>query len=253
MGQTLNDLASATPSMIDRGSALEVKVVDGALASIDDLAFYAGGNAAIIGNIAGDWEVFQFREANLIGSDTWALSHRLRGQRGTDTIMPDIWPAGSTMIVLDHALQQIEQSSELLGVPRHYRVGPASKPVDHYSFIELTHTNNAIGLRPYAPAHLSANASPTGDLNLTWIRRTRIDGDNWQLSDVPLGENVESYTVRVVVGTVLRREEVILEPSWTYMSANQAADGVTAPFTIEVAQNSELFGRGLFARMTINA
>jgi len=254
MGQTLNGLPAVTPGLWDRGAALEVRLVRGALSSIDDLALFAGGNAALIGDAeSGVWEVFQFQDAVLTAPDTWSLSHRLRGQRGTDGEMPGLWPAGSTVIVLDGALQQIMQSSERRGVPVEYRIGPASKPVDHWSYQQFQHTHNGIALRPYAPAHLRAKAEADGALSVSWIRRTRIDGDSWALPDVPLGEVSEAYTVRVKVGSVLRREEVVATPRWIYSAADQIADGVSAPFSIEVAQNSDLFGPGLFARIDINA
>jgi hypothetical protein len=41
-------------------------------------------------------------------------------------------------------------------------------------------------------------------------------------------------------------------PAYTYTAAQQASDGVTAPFEIEVAQISESFGAGLFTKGEIN-
>jgi len=253
IGQTLNDLPEAAPGLWDRGEALEVKLVHGALSSVDELSVLAGGNAALIGDAAsGVWEVFQYRVASLTGPDTWALSQRLRGQRGTDGIMPSVWPAGSTVVVLDGALEQIIRSSEKRGLPLQYRVGPASKPVDHWSFQQFTHTSEGIALRPYAPAHLRTKIETGGALDVNWIRRTRIDGDSWSLAQVPLGEASEAYTVRVRVGGALRREKIVEAPNWTYSAADQTADGVTTPYSIEVAQNSDLFGPGIFTRIDIN-
>lgn len=252
-GHTLNDLSFATPGLWDRGPSLEVKLAHGALSSIDDLTLFAGGNAAMIGDAeTGIWEVFQFRDANLIGPDTWALSHRLRGQRGTDGNMPGIWPTGSTVVVLDGAIEQIGQPAELRGIPIHYRAGPATKPVDHWSFQQFSHTNDGVALRPYAPAHLRAVAQVDGAQSVSWIRRTRIDGDNWVLATVPLGEATEAYTVRVRVGGSVRREEIVTASSWLYSAADQASDGTIAPYSIEVAQNSDLYGPGLFTRIDIN-
>ena len=252
IGQTLNALPHAQVGAFDRGAPLIVQFVHGALSSIDESALFAGGNAAIIGTPGGDdWEVFQFRDAVLIGPDTWALSHRLRGQRGSDGVMPSTWSSGSTVIVLDEAFSQIEISPELLGLPRKYRIGNASKPVDHTSFVEIEKTTYGIGQRPYAPAHLRA-ASVAGDLALSWVRRTRTGGDTWGATDVPLGELNESYLVRVLQGDMVLREETVSAPTWSYSSAQQATDGVSAPLNVEVAQVSDLFGPGLFARIVID-
>jgi hypothetical protein len=252
IGQTLNDLPRAQAGVFDRGAPLSVQFVHGALSSIDEGALFAGDNAAIIGAPGGDdWEVFQFRDAALTASDTWSLSHRLRGQRGSEGVMPDTWPAGSTVIVLDEALSQIEISPELLGLPRKYRIGNARKSVDHASFVEIEKTTFGVGQRPYAPTHLRA-VSDSGDLALSWVRRTRTGGDTWGATEVPLGELNETYLVRASQGGVVLREETVSAPTWTYTTAQQTTDGVNAPFDVEVAQVSDLFGPGLFARIVID-
>ncbi len=52
------------------------------------------------------------------------------------------------------------------------------------------------GLRPY-PWRTRARAfSPNGDVEVTWIRRTRIDGDSWSAADVPLGEDSLLFSIR---------------------------------------------------------
>ncbi|TMV77205.1 hypothetical protein FGG78_27495, partial [Thioclava sp. BHET1] len=87
-----------------------------------------------------------------------------------------------------------------------------------------------IGLRPYAPCHLRAERRASGDFALSWIRRTRIDGDSWQGLDVPLGEAQEAYLLRVRVGGEIRREVTLAAPGWTYDAAMQQADGALGPF-----------------------
>ena len=58
---------------------------------------------------------------------------------------------------------------------------------------------HGIGLRPLAPVHLRSERD-AGDIVFTWIRRTRIDGDGWELADVPLGEEREAYEIEVIAG-----------------------------------------------------
>ncbi len=253
MGQTENDLASARPGLWQRGPGVGVRLVHGALGSIDDAALFAGGNVAAISDTSGLWEVFQFRDAVLTGPDTWQLSHLLRGQQGTEVVMPPVWAAGSTVVVLDAAPLQLDVPSSLRGVTRMYRVGPASQPVDHPSYVDLTHAAGAVGLRPYAPVHPRAVPDGAGGHMLRWVRRTRIDGDNWALPDVPLGEAYEAYRVQVIQGGSVRRDVTVTSPEFVYDAAAQAADGVTAPFDIEVAQISDLYGVGAIARIVINA
>nr|MDJ0640869.1 glycoside hydrolase TIM-barrel-like domain-containing protein [Paracoccaceae bacterium] len=253
MGETLTPLVAATPSLPQRGDGVDVRLSYGALASIDDLALFAGGNPAAMSDASGVLEVLQFREAELIGADTWRLQHLLRGQQGTEATMPSVWQAGSTFVLLDAAPQQIVVPSSLRGITRSYRVGPASRPVDDSTYVELTHAARAAGLRPYAPAHLGAVADGMAGTAFSWVRRTRVNGDSWDLAEVPLGETREAYQVRVFQSGALIRTETTETPAWTYTASARAEDGVVAPFDIEVSQISDLYGPGHNARITINA
>jgi hypothetical protein len=109
-----------------------------------------------------------------------------------------------------------------------------------------------IGLRPYAPAHLRARRRDPEGIDLTWVRRTRIDGDRWDMTDAPLGETQERYRIRVISGGGVRREVEAGVPFWRYTDATRAGDGVAGAFAVEVAQISDRFGPGLNARILID-
>ncbi len=253
MGVTLNDLPAARAGLWDRGPDLNVRLAYGTLASVDDMALFAGGNVGVIGSAESlDREVFQFQEADLTAPDTWTLAQRLRGLRGTEGIMPAIWPAGSTVVVLDAALRQVVLPSEARGLEWHYRVGPATKPVDHASYVGFTHVARGVALRPYAPVHLRMADDGGGDHLFTWIRQTRIDGDNWTLAEVPLGEASERYRVEVWSAGTLRRAAATGAPVFNYGAAGRVTDGVTGPYEVRVAQLSDLYGPGLETRININ-
>jgi hypothetical protein len=205
-----------------------------------------------IGDGSGDWEVFQFARAEIVGPETWAVSRRLRGQAGTDALMPQAWPAGSRVVLLDDGPVQFPLSQSMVGLSRIYRYGPARRPPDDPSYREVPQAFRGVGLRPYSPVLLRAVRQEVGGIELSWIRRTRIDGDRWDGLDVPLGEAAERYLVRVVAGGAVRREEQVYVPFWTYSSAMRAADGVTGAFDVEVAQISDRFGPGLKARIGID-
>jgi hypothetical protein len=95
IGVTEAPLPAARAGLIDRGPALRVRVFGGTVGSAAMARVLNGANLAAIG-VGGLWEVFQFGEADLVAPDTYALRSRLRGQAGTDGVMPAIWPAGST-------------------------------------------------------------------------------------------------------------------------------------------------------------
>lgn len=142
-------------------------------------------------------------------------------------------------------------SAAVRGRAQHYRIGPAGRAVDDPSYRHAVAAFDGVGLRPFSPVHLRAAARPGGAVDLAWIRRTRIDGDRWDAPDVPLGEESESYVVRVMKDGSLMREISTTTPEWRYETDAQQADGTTVPFEMHVAQISAKFGPGVFARITV--
>ena len=252
VGRTETPLSAAPLGIWDEGPVLQVRLMSGALESRDGEAVLNGANLAAIGDgSSGGWELIQFQQAELIAPDTYWISTRLRGQAGSDGLMPSIWPTGSWFVLIDGAVGQIPLTSAQRQIARHYRIGPARRPVDDPSYTYLVEAVDGNGLRPYAPAFLQIEADGSGDLSASWIRRTRIDGDNWELADVPLGEAVEAYRVRVVRGTTVLREETVTAPAWTYLLADQIADGAMPGDVVDVAQISDRFGPGLAAQVAL--
>ncbi|NDW47590.1 glycoside hydrolase/phage tail family protein [Ruegeria sp. PrR005] len=251
IGLTESPMQRAAVGLWDRGPAVQVKLVAGALETRPLEAILNGKNLAAIGDgSSGNWELFQFTDAELIAPDTYLLCNRLRGQAGTDGIMPDVWPAGSMFVLIDPRVVQIGLSSSQRRVARHYRIGPARRGYDDPFYTHLVEAFDGIGLRPYAPAHLRVSETG-GDLAARWIRRTRIDGDDWTMPEVPLGEESESYLVRVSKDGTVLREQTITLPEWAYPAAQQGADGAVRPFDVSVAQISARFGPGAFRTITV--
>ncbi len=81
---------SAGPSRHLRpGSGATVKLVSGALSAVTEQALLNGANVLAIGDGSTDrWEIIQFRDAVLVGPQTYDLRLRLRGQAGTDRVAP---------------------------------------------------------------------------------------------------------------------------------------------------------------------
>jgi hypothetical protein len=252
MGVTLTALDAARAGQWSSGGVLRVKLAQGALSSASRSAVLGGANAAALGDGSSDlWEVFQFSQAELVAPDTYDLSVFLRGQAGSDGVMPEIWPEGSRFVLLDGAAEQIDLDLSARDLARHYRVGPALRPYDDPSYRHYVEAFKGIGLRPYRPAHLRA-LRQGDDLQVSWVRRTRIDGDNWNGVEVPLGEEAESYLIRVSAGGSVVREVITLTPEWTYSAALRQSDLGVSAFSLEAAQLSMSFGPGPFARIDIN-
>ncbi|EAQ01239.1 hypothetical protein OB2597_04525 [Pseudooceanicola batsensis HTCC2597] len=247
IGVTETPLAAAAPGRIDRGVPLAVRLTSGAVASVTDAGLLAGKNLMAIGDgTPGGWELFQFRDAVPGGEGLFLLSHRLRGQLGTDAEMPDVRPAGSYVVLIDGTPAQIGLSPAQRNLARHFRIGPARRSYSDGSYRHLVHAFAGIGLRPLSPVHLRV-APSGGDLVVRWTRRTRIGGDGWEGLDVPLGEESERYLLRVMDGPQVVREVTLDAPVWTYRAADQATDGGTPGRRITVAQVSASFGPGAWA------
>ena len=254
IGVTQSAMGAGCVGLIDRGEVLEIKLTSGTLESVTMDALLSGANLAAIGDGSSDnWEVFQFSDAELVAPNTYWLKNRLRGQAGSDGLMPEVWPVGSTFVLLNGVPLQIELSPNLRRVAQHYRIGPARRGADDPSYRHLMRAFDGNGLRPLSPSHLSGTISTNGDRTFSWIRRTRVDGDSWDSPEVPLGEESESYLVRVLQGETVLRETLVDTATWTYSEAEQIADGSGADFTLSVAQVSATYGAGLAKRIDIAA
>ena len=253
IGLTQTELDRAVPALWDRGPALRVRMRGAGFQSASPGAVLAGANLVAIGDGSPEgWELVQFAAAELVGPDTWDLSHRIRGRFGSDARMPDVWPVGSFVVPLGPEVIQVALALDRRGLAQRWRVGPSQRPLEDPVQVEQVLAFDAMGLRPLSPVHLRATVLDSGVVETAWIRRTRVGGDSWDGEDVPLGEVQERYRVRVLDGTTVRRTTLVTQSQWSYLPAMQAEDAVTAPFEIEVAQMSDIVGAGTPARVRID-
>lgn len=236
MGVLTTDLPRGPVGLWNRQGDIGVKLISGALASRDAADVLAGGGVIAIGDGSPDnWEVLQYRDATPIGARSFALGGFLRGQAGTAAQMPDVWPAGARVVILDGTQSQLNLSLNARGTTRYLRYGPAKRPLDDPSYRLAVAQFAGNGLRPYPVVHLRGTWSG-GAAAVNWIRQTRIDGDSWSGLDVPLGEDTERYQVTIQTAGLPDRIAITRAPSWS----GAAAQGSR----IRVAQLSTRFGAG---------
>lgn len=232
LGETLSDLPPASPHRVSGGS-LTVRLEGHSLASAPLAAVLAGDNALAVRAPSGDWEVIAFQAAELIAPDVWRLSGLLRGQRD-GVVTEAVIPVGAPVVLLDEAVVRMDVAAFERGTPLIVRAALAGGPP---TLTQIATTWTGRALRPLAPAHLRVRRIG-GELHATWIRRARIGGDIWA-GEVPLGEGVERYRVRVLdAGTVLSEVEV---------TAPAIVAAAPPSVRIEVAQGSSLYGWGALA------
>ncbi len=247
-GVTLDPLYAAPEGRIDRAAKLRVQLgVGGALASVSRLKLLGGANAAAVRNASGDWEVLQFEFAVLVGAQTYELSNLLRGQAGTELAMGQGTPiaVGAPFVVLGPGITKIELTADQLALPYNWRVGPASKDLGSATYVSLVHGYRGLGTRPLSPVHVRGTRS-SGDLTIAWIRRTRTGGDSWIVAEVPLGEDVETYDLDIMSGSVVMRQLSVTASTAVYSAAQQLADfgALQSSLTVRVYQKSAVWGRG---------
>jgi hypothetical protein len=133
-----------------------------------------------------------------------------------------------------------------IGLPFNWKYGPAPYDIGNPAFSQkLAFAFRGIGLKPLSPVHVRGEFS-SGDLIIGWTRRTRIGGDGWERTEVPLGEDSEAYEVDIMNGADVVRTLSTGAPAGTYTASAQLADfGVAqASYSIRVFQVSPVFGRG---------
>ncbi|MDB5643861.1 MAG: hypothetical protein JWN07_3178, partial [Hyphomicrobiales bacterium] len=243
IGETLDSLQPGPVARFDRINSLRVHLRGGALSSVNDADVLAGRNAFAVRGADGAWEILGFARADLVGANTWRLSRLLRGQGGEENLAGRAVPAGAPVVMLDDAL--VPLGAGALGLTRTYAIGPASRDYADAAYVRVTATPGALALKPYAPVRAKARRD-SGGVTITFIRRTRVDGDNWAGVDVPLGESAESYVVDILSGGAVMRTLTCDRPETLYATADETAD-FGAPQThlsLRIAQVSAFVGRG---------
>jgi hypothetical protein len=192
--------------------------------------------------------VIQFRDAVDNGDGTFTLSHLLRGRRGSDWAC-GLHAAGDLFALLepDGAWQTMALPLADLGQARHARLAGRFDTFDALPMLGRTPAGEAE--KPYSPVRVTGSRDGSGNLAITWIRRTRIGGE-WRDSteSPPLAEQAEAYEVEVLDGggAVVRTLAGVTAPSAAYSAAEQTADfgALQAAVSVRVHQISATVGRG---------
>lgn len=251
-GETLTDLGPGPLWRFDDGNSVDVRLRGGLMSSIDDAALLSGGNTIAIQGPDGRWEMLAAGRAELVADRTVRLSHLLRGLGGSEPEAARSVIAGAKVILLDGALVPLTTDVADIGRPWIYRVGPASSDHAGPMVVQMATAATVEALKPFAPVHLRARRRAEG-VSVTFIRRTRTGGDNWELADVPLSEEREAYEIDILNGGTVVRTLTSNTAAALYASADELAD-----FSIEqnslkvmVFQISATVGRGFPATATL--
>lgn len=230
MGVLNSALYSGPTDRWDDGNVFDVQVYQGELATLSKEQLLASNaNAMAVYNANGLWEVLQFASAALVSTGVYRLSKLLRGQLDTaDAMAGAPYPAGSRFVILEPGVvRALNVSKEQAPLHIDYRWGPSTYPSNDPTYITGNRWGTKRGLRPYAPCDARlVRSSATGDLTISWKRRTRTGGDGWEQTEVPLNEEAEQYQLVILSGPggTVKRTVVLTSPTFAYTSANQVTD-----------------------------
>lgn len=234
----------------DESATLSVRLYSGHLSSKDDELVLAGANRLAIATDSGDWEVVAFASAELVSPGLYRLGRLLRGQMGTgDAVGPAA--AGSRVVVLDDRPLLIPVPPQWLGETRALRAYAGRADPTGIGF---TADLDLAPVLPLAPVHLSAERMASGDIALSWIRRSRADTDSWAMSEAPLDHAPEAYAVTILNGAAAVRTIQASAPGAVYASPEQLADFGALPSSVafRIVQQSPVFGGGQAAEGQFN-
>ncbi|MBC2884747.1 glycoside hydrolase/phage tail family protein [Ochrobactrum sp. CM-21-5] len=251
MGELVAPLNGAPGGRLIEGQYVDVVLYSGELQSRPLAQILNGANSGLLQSPQGEWEIFQFLDAEEVGLNRWRLSRLLRGQLGTDTAAMTLKPVETSFVLLNEAVTGVGLQSSELGLELNWRIGAAGKALADEYFDTVRMDGGLRALRPLSPVHLKLAASRNGDLLFSWIRRGRIDADSWLGEDIPLGEELEAYRLEVWKGGQLVRSQRVIEPSWLYFGVQRQGDVGANPFQLRVAMIGAKTGPGDFAVLNV--
>lgn len=250
---TLSSALSPGPVWrFDRAATVQVRIAAGTLGSVNEAALLDGANVAAVNHSNGLWEVVQFTKARLIGDRLYELSGFLRGQLGTEFLSRELVAPGQYFVLLDEALIPVPIAIDEVGRPSNWRLAPDRLFFDDPAALPLTLQPAGIGLRPLSPVRLAGRRTGQG-IVISFIRRTRGDGDGWDLVEVPVNEEQEAYQIEILDGTLVRRTFVSSTPFALYPADAEISD-FAAPqtqLTVRVSQLSAAVGAGIATTATL--
>jgi hypothetical protein len=246
VGELLWDLYAGPVGRWDEGNHVQIRLIGPPAQSATTLAVLNGANALAIEGPDGEWEVIQFREAELVAPDTFEIRGLLRGLLGTEAGQASPVAAGARVVGLERTTVPAPLAAHERGVALEWRFAPRGRTFSDATASSVMATYEGRDLRPLSPVHLRVRRV-AGDLEFLWRRRTRAGGDDWTSLDVPLAEAEERYLFELLDDgdVVLARETTTAETTVT--AAEEASFLPGAPhyaFEVRVTQMSESYGLG---------
>lgn len=240
--QLLSPVENGPIGRWDYATKIHLKTDGTSLQSIDKVLVFGGENTLAIETRRGGWELVQFLNAELVGEKEWILDGILRGQLGTNLETSQGADSGANVVLIDDSVVKIDVPLHEIGLELNWLIGTSNEPVSDKTHEKNTFACAGINARPLSPVHGKVVEISNGDIQLNWIRRSRLNSDSWEVPQTPLDELHERYNVAIKSeeGMVLR-EVISDQSSVTYLNEDRLADfgSATAPVSFHISQLSD--------------
>jgi len=252
---TRGALGGVSPWVWDTVSTLTVFMQNGVLTGTADISVLNGQNALLVGSPTNGWELIQYGNSVQNADGSFTISRFLRGRRGTESQCALHGPGEFVIDVIAAGVVRQPNATSDLQVLRYYNAVTSGNTLNPAQ----SQTLNLRGLDvfPYAVTSVAGARDQSGNLTVSWIRRTRIGGD-WLagIGTVQLGETTESYDIDILTGpngTVVRTFSAQPTPALAYSAAQQTTDfgGPQVAISMNIYQNSSIIGRGFVKSVTL--
>lgn len=250
MGTASTILNAGITHQWDNANTVTVVLSHGTLENRSKVDVLNGYNTALLGN-----EIIQYKSAMMIATNTYVLSGLLRGRNGTEHQV-GTHVIGEKFIVLNTStINAVTINSTDWYKPIMFRVGPRNLPVTDPLYQNITVISQAVIAMPWAVCHVKGVRDSSGNLTISWLRRTRGDGTWKDYVDVPMDESFGRFDVEyysVSTGQLVRSLQVNAS-STTYLGTDQITDcgSLQGQIKVRIYQLSETRGRGVMKEVIL--
>lgn len=247
IGELVAPLSAGVVGRVDHAQAIEVALLAGALASQSTTQMLNGGGTAAVQADSGAWEIVQFRQAEEVAVGRWRLRDLLRAQLGTEDAMRAGASPGQSFVLIDERVKPVGLRAAEIGLERQWRIGPTGYAVSDALFATDAIAGGQRSRLPLAPVHLRCLSISNG-WRFSWIRRGRLNADDWAASEIPEGEAAEIYRVEIADGAGTAKRQVETSSPELFYSWEQAVVDfgvVPAAIRMTVRQVSATVGAGI--------
>lgn len=170
---------SAISGRFDSSRAILVDMDFGALSSATKLDVLSGANRLAVVAADGSLEVIGFLDAEEVAKGRFRLTGLLNGLHGTDDRTERGFEAGDRLVVLDEAVVPLGLQADEMGRTLSFLAETAEGEKAGPFRFEASRAGRAL-----SPVHLRLQRGEGNALFLRFIRRGRIDADDWLAREI---------------------------------------------------------------------